>query len=246
MKLQEVIKHFLVDVDNRLGENTHGSYQRALRHLVNLLNSVYGIDELEKVTILHLRDCVRHMIDTPSEVVRERSYGKKSNLADSSVKTYVNIWKVFFNWCYQEELIDSNPSARLKAPKLEKRVLKTFTSEHIYRMLDSLNLSTDIGFRDYVILLLLLDTGIRLDEIGTLLLEDVHDTYIKVRGKGRKEREVGIHPDVSKQLWKYVHKHRHPGNPDEPKIFIDCSKQGRGKAISRAGVKGMLARLKVA
>lgn len=154
--------------------------------------------------------------------------------------------KVFFNWCYQEELIDSDPSVRLKTPRPEKRVLKTFRSEHIYKMLDSLDLSTDMGFRDYVILLLLLDTGIRLNEIGTLLLEDVHDTYIKVRGKGRKEREVGIHPDLGKLLWKYMHKYRHPGNPDEPKIFIDCTKQGKGKAISGPGVKGILTRLRMA
>jgi len=74
----------------------------------------------------------------------------------------------------------------------------------------------------------LLDTGIRLAEISSLHVADVHDTYIKVFGKGRKEREIGLHPEVAKLLWKYIHKHRHPSDPNEAALFIGYFR-GSGK-----------------
>ena len=55
-------------------------------------------------------------------------------------------------------------------------------------------MQTRLGFRDYTIMLLLLDTGIRVSELCGLTLEQVHEDYITVFGKGRKEREVGIQP----------------------------------------------------
>src|SRR2546425_538521 len=88
-------------------------------------------------------------------------------------------------------------------------------------MLATCDLSTDLGFRDYVVLLLLFDTGMRISEVCSLRIADVHDTYVKVFGKGRKEREIGIHPEVSKLLWKYVHKHRLAKDPSETLIFLN-------------------------
>ena len=104
--------------------------------------------------------------------------------------------------------------------------------------------STPLGFRDYVILLLLLDTGIRLSEIGGLRLDDFHDSYIKVLGKGRKEREVGLYPEVSKLLWRYIHKFRKPVDPNEPSLFLSCGTRNRGQAFSSLGVESLLRRIK--
>ena len=75
-------------------------------------------------------------------------------------------------------------------------------------MLASCDTNTIVGFRNYVMFLLLLDTGIRVSEFCSLQVVDVHPRYIKVFGKGSKEREIGLHPDVSKLLWKYIQKYR--------------------------------------
>ena len=103
-------------------------------------------------------------------------------------------------------------------------------------MLDSCDTSTDVGFRDYVILLLTLDTGMRLSELASLKISDIHDTYVKVYGKGRKEREIGIHPQVSKLIWKYISKYRHPLDENEQALFMGASRSS-GKAIGYGGVK---------
>ncbi|GER87820.1 tyrosine recombinase XerD [Dictyobacter vulcani] len=234
-----VIAHFIMDCVARDRSNhTLTSYKHHLRVLAELLSTLSGVTELEKVTVLHLRKCVQHLLGT-SDIEAARA------LSVSSVRGYIRVWKVFFSWCYQEELIEKNPASRLAAPRPTKKIVPTFTMDHIQLMLSTFDLTTDMGYRDYVILLLLLDTGIRLGEISLLKLSDVHDNYIKVYGKGRKEREVGLHPEVSKLIWKYIHKFRHPAKLNEPMLFIDCSKRSHGSALNREGVKSILKRLKI-
>jgi len=69
---------------------------------------------------------------------------------------------------------------------------------------------------------------------------------IKVFGKGRKEREVGIHPEVSKLLWKYVHKHRHPKEQGETALFLCAGDRGFGKPLQYDGMRGIVDRIQEA
>jgi integrase/recombinase XerD len=140
-----------------------------------------------------------------------------------TVRGYVRAIKVFFSWCVYEDLIESNPSAKLVQPKAPHYLIPTLSSEQIEAMLETCDLDTPVGFRNYVLLLVFLDTGMRLSELCNLRVSDVHDRYVKVLGKGRKEREIGIYPEVGKLLWKYIHKYRKPKDPSEPRVFI-----GRG------------------
>lgn len=241
MKLDDVVKHYLLDVKNNRSSHTLVSYRQKLSVWVLLLESLCGVTELEQVTVLHLRQCVDHLLYAPVDPLLGSGpgHGRKprgKTLSASSVRGYVLVCKSFFNWCYWEELIENNPVTRLKLPKPVKRVKSTFTPEHIDAILGACDRSTDVGFRNYVMLLVLLDTGIRLGEVCGLLVENVHDTYIKVLGKGRKEREVGIHPEVSKLLWKYIHKHRHPKDSNELVLFLSRG----GTPLSEAAVKATI------
>jgi integrase/recombinase XerD len=241
MKLDDVLKHYLMDVDNRLGDLTFVNYTQRLGVLVRLLNDLCGVTELEQVTVLHLRECVQHLLTVPVEWThlhgRKPEDGEK--LASSTVRSYVRVWKAFFSWCYQEELIGVNPAVRLKSPKVPKRVRPAFVADQIERMLAACDVSTPLGFRDRVIVLLLLDTGVRKSEIGGLRVSDVHERHIKVMGKGRKEREIGVYPEMSKLLWKYIYKYRKPCDPDEQALFI----RRDGKPLSSAGVHSVMKRV---
>jgi integrase/recombinase XerD len=241
MKLDDVLKRYLIDVDNRLGDLTLIAYMQRLGRLLRLLDSLCGVTELEQVTVWYLRECVQHLLTTPVEYVprhgRKPDDGEKLSL--STVRAYIRAWKAFFSWCYQEELMEANPAARLKYPKDLKRVRPAFVPEQVERMLVACDVDTPGGFRDHVIVLLLLDTGIRRAEISSLRVSDVHDQYIKVMGKGRREREVGVYPEMGMLLWKYIHKYRKPRDPDEQTLFI-----GRGgEPLSLSGVHAIIKRV---
>lgn len=248
MKIDDVIYHYLMDCQNKgRTEDTLISYKQRLAAFADLLAKMCGVTEIERVSVLHLRQFVQCLMGNDVQLGSGQVYPgycfEGSVLELSTVRAYVRVIKSFFNWCYQEELIDINPASRLVAPRPPKKIRPTFKPEHIEKMLAACDLSTDLGFRDYVMLLLLLDTGMRLGEISILRVADVHDTYVKVFGKGRKEREIGIHPEMSKLLWKYIHKYRRPKNPDEAALFLSCGDKRNGQALSYEGVQEAIRRI---
>jgi integrase/recombinase XerD len=199
------------------------------------------------VKIVHLRQFIQLLMNTKSGENNPRMPTQEKPLSAFTIRGYVRAVKVFFNWCVDEDLLDANPSMRLVQPKAPDYLIPTFTPEHIEKMLAACDQKTKEGFRNYVLLLVLLDTGMRVSELCGLRVNDVYvsgasGAYVKVFGKGRKEREIGLHPEVGKLLWKYIQKHRHPTNRDETALFI-----GRyGEPLKIDGVRGLLDRVKKA
>jgi integrase/recombinase XerD len=146
--------------------------------------------------------------------------------------------RAFFAWCVEEELIEKSPAARLSLPKLPRRVIRTFAPEQIEQLLAVCDVTTGQGFRDYVILVLLLDTGMRVSELVDLRMGNVHARHVKVLRKGFKEREIGMHPDVSKLLWLYMEKYRRSEEyPEEDRVFL-----GRKGALTTEGIEQVFQR----
>ena len=169
MRIDETVQQFLLDAEIRSRSKfTLSSYRQKLGVVVRLLESLGKVTELESVTVSHLRQVVQHLLTQPLGVRIQMPDNRP--LSVNSVRAYVRVTKAFFNWCYQEELIDKSPVARLSLPTDAKRIKATLKPEHIEEMLASFDTSTPYGFRDYVIFLLLLDTGMRLGEISQLKL----------------------------------------------------------------------------
>ncbi len=243
MKLDEVVSQFLIDCEIRgLTYETTSWYRKRLMLFVRQLKEDARVTELEDVKIFHLRQFVQRLMGTKSGENNPRTPTKDKPLSPFTIRGYVRVMKVFFGWCVDEELLPSNPSARLVQPKAPEYLIPTFTLEHIEKMLATCDLSTGEGFRNYVLLLLFLDTGMRASELCGLHVTDIQDRYIKVLGKGRKEREIGLHPEVGKLVWKYIHKYRKPRNPEETSLFI-----GRyGEPLKYGGVKSVIEDVKKA
>jgi len=180
-------------------------------------------------------------MNTKSDANNPRKPTQDKLLSAYTVRGYVRVIKVFVSWWIYEDLLESNPSVRLVQPKAPEYLIPTFTVEHVEKMLATFDQNTKEGFRNYVLLLVLLDTGMRVSELCGLRVDDVHmagssGAYVKVTGKGRKEREIGLHPEVGKLLWKYVHKYRKPADLDEAILFI-----GRlGEPLRVGGVEAVL------
>jgi site-specific recombinase XerD len=163
-----------------------------------------------------------------------------TELSSLTVKGYVQVAKGFFTWCFKEELLKSNPATRLSLPSVPDYIIPTFTADHIRALLDACDRSTTLGYRDYTIILLLLETGIHVSELCWLRLQDMHEGHIRVFGKGKKEREIGVSPRVSKFLWKYIHQHCEPAADAETLVFVNRY----GHPLTRSGVEQFLVELK--
>jgi integrase/recombinase XerD len=207
MKLTDVLEQYMIDAENRgRAQGTLGIYRRHLGLLLRWLEAL-GVVDLEAVTLALLRQFLNYLINSDSSK-RYPHAVQKGKLEASTVGGYVATIKAFFNWCVTEDLLTASPAARLKKPKEPKKIRTTLTPEQVEQLLAVCDTSTRAGFRNYVMLLLLLDTGMRVSELCGLCLSDIYPRYVKVHGKGQKEREIGLHPDMSKLLWKYINKHR--------------------------------------
>lgn len=247
MRLDETLKHYLVNLEaRRFSVHTQLAYRHSLSVMVHLLDDLCHTTDVEQVNILYLRQCVQHLLNAPLEEKRYRRPENGLTLSPSTVRSYIRRWKAFFSWCFKEELIEKNPAKRLEFPKVDEKVIDTFSKEQIEQMFAVFDLSTPAGFRDYVIIVFMIDTGLRRSEIARLTVEDVYETYVSVFGKGSKERQVGIHPKVSNLLWKYIHKYRHPVNHDETALFLSVGNGHAGYSFGRGGMQGLINRLKAA
>jgi integrase/recombinase XerD len=245
---QRYLRH--TEVTKELGTLT--SYRYRVGVLVQLLADLCQVQYLDEVDTDHLRQCVKHLQATNlGEVVgarkvaagrgRGHAFEDGSTYTVESVRGFIRVWKAFFSWCLQEGLVQINPAdARFKAPRPEDKVKATFTEEQIYKMLDVFDRSEPLGFRNYVMLVLLLDTGMRLSELEGLQFKDVHETYVKVYGKGRKEREIGISPETSTLIWKYTSQYRIPKDETVGALFLTRS----GTGVADSTIKSVVARVK--
>ena len=257
MKLIDAIKGYLLSRKVQgCTEKTLNWYRQKLLLFCDYMKDEQQITALNKITITHLRLFVDHMQQTKSGENNPHNHGSvDASLSDLTVKGYVQVIKGFFSWCVSEEppLLRKNPATSLKLPKVAKYLIKTLEDHHVEALLAACDIGTPLGFRDHLILWLFLDTGIRLSELCTLTLDRVFirissSPYIKIMGKGRKEREVGLHETTAELLWKYIHMYRHPHDPTEQTVFINrygkpLTPTGVGQIIldmkKRAGIEGI-------
>ena len=117
----------------------------------------------------------------------------------------------FFIWVVREDFLPQSPLAKIKITKPKRRVINSYTPAQIERMLtvcdwDYQYNARFIGSRNRAILLLFLDTGLSLSELAGIRLEsiDTERGWIRVLGKGSKERVVRMGKVTQKALWRYL------------------------------------------
>ncbi len=224
----------------RRSVNTIRSYRSQLGVVGRWLEG-QSVVEVEDVTVAHLREFLVETQHRQASSINPMRHGKADDhaLSPLSLEGYVKVIKVFFNWLFEEEVIDKNPSTRIKKPQGEKKLRVSFSDEHLQALFGICDLETPLGFRDYTMMLVLLDTGVRVEELTKLTVEDVHEGYLTIKGKGRKEREVGVTPVTSKFLWKYVNLHRPAESEDVTALFTNI----RGQRLTPSGVEQVFDKL---
>jgi site-specific recombinase XerD len=87
-----------------------------------------------------------------------------------------------------------------------KKVIPAFSSQQIEQLLKVINTKTKVGYRNFTIVLTLLDTGLRISELCMLRMDKLYreDGIARVLGKGNKERMIPIGKKVQRLLWRYI------------------------------------------
>ncbi len=162
---------------------------------------------------------------------------KEHGLETSTIDAYYRSLRTFFNWLVSEGIIRSTPMANIKKPRLPKKLIRPFSTQGIQRMrmLTSGNRFADV--RNRAVILLLLDTGIRLNELSHIQLKDIDfdRETVRIYGKGNKERMVRIGRNTQKALLRYLLA-RHD---EYPCLWLNVSR----RPISRDGIQTAVEKL---
>lgn len=118
--------------------------------------------------------------------------GKSLGLASSSLGRLLMALKVFFKFLKREGHIDVNIAHYLSSPKIWQIVPHVLSLDQVEKLLKEPNSSLPLESRDKAILETLYASGVRVSELCSLKINDVDDHFIKVKGKGGKERVVPI------------------------------------------------------
>jgi integrase/recombinase XerD len=122
--------------------------------------------EVEKLTPQAIRAFVVHLqTEVRADERNPHKPARPEPLSPQTVQGYVRVLKAFFSWATREGLVQDNPTARVEVPKAPRMVVPTFTQAQIEAFLSVIDRSKPTGYRDYCIVLTLLDTGVRLSEL---------------------------------------------------------------------------------
>lgn len=184
----------------------------------------------------HIRAFIRYL------QTEARTPHKGTSLSGHTVQGYVRTLKSFFSWVVREGYLESNIMAVIPVPKAPNKIINSFSAEQIASLAAACQRENSIGYRNLVMLMLMLDTGLRVSELIAIELDDVDlgEGFIRVRsGKGDRERLVPIGSVVLKLLWKYLNQSRpQPISEKIIKVFLSFD----GLSLTRSGVQQMLRR----
>ena len=114
--------------------------------------------------------------------------------------------RAFYKYLLLEDKIDVNPSELLETPKIGRKLPDTLSREEIIEMIESLDLSKPEGERNRAILETLYGSGLRVSELVSLKISNIYfnDGFMRILGKGSKERLVPLGGIAAKRITQYL------------------------------------------
>jgi site-specific recombinase XerD len=217
-------------------------YSRVLRYFDNYLNEHNLPSTLGDLNIFVVREFVLYLQTRKKWTGHPSMPPSKANLAAISVQTYVRSLRAFFGWLHREGYTEDNILADLKPPKAPVKLVEVLTDEEVRMILACLDSDKASGCRDTAIIVNMLDTGLRLSELANLKLADAHvdQGYLKIMGKGSKERIVPIGGRAQKVLLRYIYHFRsEPLSTGDNTVFLTLE----GRSMSSNAIKLILKRI---
>ncbi len=210
-------------LEKSLSNNSIQAYQRDLQKLIRFMEATKNNKSPDKITLADLQEFMKFI--------------HQLGLSATSQARIVSGIKSFYNYLLLEDLIDESPAELLEAPKTSRKLPDTLSTHEINQIIDAIDLSTDEGMRNKAIIETLYGCGLRVSELTDLRISAIYfnDGFVKVTGKGNKERLVPLGSTARKLIRQYIEHvriHIQPEKSHNDILFLSK----RGKKLSRVMV----------
>ncbi len=211
-------------LERALSDNTLAAYRRDLEKLLTFLEIKEYELSPEEIEVTHLQEFILW--------INELGLGARSQAR------LLSALKTFYRYLLIEDLVEADPTELLEGPRLSRKIPEVLTYDEVQRILEAIDLSTDHGVRNRAMLETLYACGLRVSELIELRLSNLFPDigFIKVIGKGDKERIVPIGEEAVKHIELYLEGVRRPmmniKKGHENILFLNR----RGRGLSRVMV----------
>ena len=221
MKWNQAIKdykHYL-NIERGLSKNTIDSYVNDIKKLILFL-------EKNEVSISPIR------ID--KEFIQKFIYDVAKKVNPRSQARIISGLRSFFEYLIFEDYRKTNPTDLIETPNIGRKLPDTLSEDEINQLITSIDLSDSQGERNRTILETMYSCGLRVSELITLKISDLffEEGFIRVIGKGNKQRFIPIHYTAQKYILNYTKQVRNQMTPQkgfEDTVFLNR----RGKGLTR-------------
>jgi integrase/recombinase XerD len=222
MKWEESKKGYenYLKLEKSLSQNSIAAYINDINKLADFLNQEYKGVAPEKVKLNHLKAFV--------EWLNEKGVSPRTQ-----ARTISGI-KSFYKYLLIEEKVSNDPTALLESPKIGRKLPDILSMEEIDKLINAIDLNKPEGQRNKAMLETLYSCGLRVSELVNLKITNLffEQGYIKVEGKGEKERLVPASPSAIEEINKYLNTYRKKlriSKDSENILFLNR----RGRKLSR-------------
>jgi len=156
------------------------------------------------------------------------------NIGATSQARILSGLKSFWRYLLQENLAETDPTVLISSPSLGRHLPEVLTYEEIQKMLDNIDLSQPNGHRNKAMIEVMYSCGLRVSELIGLQISDMYkeDGFLRIIGKGSKERLVPIGDSSLKILFQYIEGARLHVTP-KPKFTDTVFLNSRGTGLTR-------------
>lgn len=209
-----------LQLERSLSMHSVEAYLRDIEHFTYFLQEKKILKNPDAITLKDLQQFIKWIAEL--------------GMSDKSQARIISGIRAFYKYCLLEDITKTDPSTLLEAPKLRRSLPDTLSFDEIDRMIAAIDLSKPEGGRNKAILETMYSCGLRVTEVVDLRISQLYlDVgFIRVRGKGDKERLVPIGASASKYINIYKNKirvHVTPAKGKEDILFLNR----RGSSLSR-------------
>jgi integrase/recombinase XerD len=234
MDTEGLVDGFLrhLQTERRLSPHTVSAYSGDIRRFAGFLSREgIGPKDFGRTHLLKFLVYLRE--EAPAGKGTEgKGGGRKRGVAARSAARNLSSLRSFFGYLAREGVVQGSPVAEVRAPRIGRPLPKYLTVTQVARLIDAPD-RTPEGIRDRAMLMLMYASGLRASEVVTLRMENVdrHAGFLRVLGKGAKERVVPVADRALEELAKYLSAARPAFLKKRVSSVLFLSR--RGKAITR-------------
>ncbi len=185
-------------------------YTEMLQAFSSYLSVIHSPCDLKVFDVDMVRGYILYLQKKPKFEGHPHTPAKAETLSPKTVQCHVRALKAFSSWIYAEGYTAENRLQNLKLPKAPTTVMEPLTPVEINKIIASIDKRSSSGARNHALFTLMLDSGLRASEAAGITLGNLNlaDGFVKVMGKGAKERVVPIGKYVRMVLFSYIDKVR--------------------------------------